>query len=102
MKLEIQHSETHNTYWLENEDTSRTVCDFYYKAKGDSFHRFDNAEQNARDIAHRYNVHEELVGALEGAEEFIVDVFGGEPSESSDKDIINVIRTELAKAKGES
>jgi len=65
MKLEIQHSETNNIYWLGDEDTGQYVCDFYYETDDDDFHRFDNAEQNAKDIAQRYNAHEDLLSALE-------------------------------------
>jgi len=54
MKLEVHHSEK-NILWLADEDTLVTVCDFY---------PFENAKQNAHDLAHRYNVHDELVEAI--------------------------------------
>jgi len=95
MKLEVQKSETHDVNWLEDEDTRRTVCDFYCwdDEQPDGRFRFENAEQNAKDIAHRYNVHDELVKALRK----ITLVCGGE--EMSKRALIHALELSVSALK---
>jgi len=64
-KLKLEHSETHNIRWLEDENR-QTVCDFFFDEDGHgrNLQIFDNAEEWAERIVHAVNSIEELEGLL--------------------------------------
>jgi hypothetical protein len=104
LKIEVRRSKKHRVFWIQDEDTSELICDFYAViSTGPSrFRAFKNAKKNAHEIAKRYNAHEDLLAALEVSARFVLALYEGDsPPTQEIQNLRSTLNAAIAKAKGE-